>query len=314
MILVLLMLEVTEIPVSKNDHPSPPHPLLKHEFTMSLIAPKGAGKTTLLINLLKFYKGYFHKIIIFSPTVNNDEKWKYAKSLKLLAENKELKKIIAKAKKKEAKSILNPNGKRPQDENVPYDPPRFLKDLGDEEVSYKKFDGKIPDEFFMAEYSGEDLDKIVDQQQEMVEFLEENGYTKHKADRLLFIFDDMVGSNLFTSKRQDPFKKLNTKHRHLSASILMVTQGHMEIPKTIRTQFSGLIIFKISNVSERDVIIKEFPMGFDKETWISMYRECTEKKHSFMYINTLAPEGEQILCNFSYIVGNKYKKQKLSLV
>ena len=65
-------LEVKEIPVPKISHPPPPNEaLLKHEFTMGLIAPKGSGKTTILVNCLEFYRGYFHSIIIFSPTVHN---------------------------------------------------------------------------------------------------------------------------------------------------------------------------------------------------------------------------------------------------
>jgi len=41
---------------------------------MGLIAPKGAGKTTVICNLLEFYKGYFHTILVFSPTILSDEK------------------------------------------------------------------------------------------------------------------------------------------------------------------------------------------------------------------------------------------------
>jgi Ni2+-binding GTPase involved in maturation of urease and hydrogenase len=68
---------VKPIPIpSGATHAEPPHSVLpKHEFSMGFIAPKGSGKTTALINLIDFYKGYFNKIIIFSPTVKNDEKW-----------------------------------------------------------------------------------------------------------------------------------------------------------------------------------------------------------------------------------------------
>jgi len=36
--------------------------------------------------------------------------------------------------------------------------------------------------------------------------------------------DDLVGSKLFSGKRNNPFKMLNTNHRHYSASILMCSQ------------------------------------------------------------------------------------------
>jgi len=38
------------------------------------------------------------------------------------------------------------------------------------------------------------------------------------------VFDDLVGSSLFSAKKDNPFKKLNSNHRHYSASLLMVTQ------------------------------------------------------------------------------------------
>lgn len=66
---------VKPIPVPLGyKHPAPAYDALPtHEFTMGLIAPKGAGKTTVICNLLNFYKGYFHTILVFSPTIHSDE-------------------------------------------------------------------------------------------------------------------------------------------------------------------------------------------------------------------------------------------------
>jgi len=79
-----MKLEVKPIPVPLGfNHPDTPGDILpRHEFSMGIIAPKGSGKTTVIANLLKFYKGrellnlgYFHTILVFSPTVASDEKW-----------------------------------------------------------------------------------------------------------------------------------------------------------------------------------------------------------------------------------------------
>ena len=74
-------LKIKQIPLpSGADHPNPPNEALpKHEFSMGFIAQKGAGKTTTLMNILHFYKQYFHTIIIFSPTIDNDEKWEWVR-------------------------------------------------------------------------------------------------------------------------------------------------------------------------------------------------------------------------------------------
>ncbi len=78
-------------------HPEVWHSVLpQHEFGMLIVAPKGSGKTNFICNLiLKQYKAYFHKILVCSPTVYNDEKWDVVKKTKhVLRENVKLKKIL----------------------------------------------------------------------------------------------------------------------------------------------------------------------------------------------------------------------------
>src|SRR6476469_4542272 len=80
------------------------HPLVhnktlpQHPFAILIVAPKGSGKTNFLCNLIiKHYKNYFHRILVSSPTINNDEKWDVVKETRgVLKENKKLKKALNK--------------------------------------------------------------------------------------------------------------------------------------------------------------------------------------------------------------------------
>lgn len=220
-----LQIRPVPIPIGAH-HPNVPHNeiLPQHEFTMGLIAPKGSGKTTLIANLLRFYQvrstsmqhppltdriclqGYFHSIVVFSPTLHADEKWDYIRNLPLLGENKALKKFLEKKKKNQDDAIVGGRG-----------------------VTQQAFDPHIPDACFMTEYDESTLQQIMDQQMEQIEAIEGMGGTKHLANRILFIFDDLVGSSLFSGTRKSPFKMLNTNHRHHSASILMVSQAYKEV-------------------------------------------------------------------------------------
>lgn len=169
--------------------------------------------------MLNFYKGYFHSILVFSPTVASDEKWffklfirDYVKQQDLLTDNVPLKKwlksleaeeedngVVHKSKKGSAlQGLVNPN---------------------------PLLDKKIPEKCFYSEYDDDTLQSIMDEQMEMVRLLKKCGKSKHLANRVLIIFDDLVGSTLFSMKKENPFKKLNTNHRHYSASILMVSQA-----------------------------------------------------------------------------------------
>lgn len=262
-------------------HPNVPHSeiLPQHEFTAGLIAPKGSGKTTLIANLLKFYQGYFHSIVVFSPTLHADEKWDYIRKLPLLGENKPLKKFLEKKAKNKDEVVVGSRG-----------------------TTSKPFDPHIPDSCFMTDYDEETLQKIMDEQMEQIEAIEALGGTKHIANRILFIFDDLVGSSLFSGAKKSPFKIVNTTHRHHSASILMVSQAYKEIPKTIRTNFTVLITFEIPNESEVRVVYEENPVGMKREVWDQVYKYCVEGEYSFMYINVKRPRHLRVMKNFEQFV------------
>lgn len=87
------------------------------------------------------------------------------------------------------------------------------------------FDGKIDDDCFFDEYTPRMLEKIAMEQKEMIKLLKKHGASKHLANRVLIIFDDLVGSSLFGNEKDNFFKGLNTRHRHYSFSMIMVSQG-----------------------------------------------------------------------------------------
>lgn len=278
-----MKLTVEAIPTPKGfAHPVAKHDALpRHEFSMGLIAPKGSGKTTVLCNLLKFYKGYFHSILVFSPTVASDEKWDWVKSQKLLADNVPLKKWLE-----------NMTG----DDNPVVEGPKMDVDLP------KYEDGYIPEDCFYSEYDEETLTEIMEEQMKMVRLLKSRGKSKHLANRILIIFDDLVGSSLFSGKKDNPFKRLNTNHRHYSASLLMVTQAYKEIPKTVRTQFSCLIVFEIPNEREVEVIFEENPMYLKRDDWMEVYQHAVDGDHNFMFLNYQKPKRLRIMKNFQKVL------------
>ena len=298
-------LRVKAVPVSLGArHPPSPHNVLPtHEFTMGIIAPKGSGKTTLMINLLAYYAKYFHAIYIFSPTVKNDEKWDWVKEQDLVLENKPLAKWF--------RTFTADKGDNPVvDEPSGGDALAALAGLVDQNIlaggkvrdKADRFDGRIPAANFMYEYDEADLARILAGQQHLIDFLHEQGVTKHLAHRTLFIFDDLVGSTLFSNARGNVFKRFNTNHRHLSNSVMMVSQAYKEIPKTVRTNFSALVIFEIFSDAEIANIHDEFPMGLRKEQWEAMYAYAVTGEHSFLYYNMQKPQTQRIMKNFDQVL------------
>lgn len=279
-------LKVRPVPVPSIDHPEPiSSQLMKHEFTLGLIAPKGCGKTTVICNLLAFYKDYFHTILVFSPTIQSDDKWDWVKNQKLLIENKPLKKWIKDQAMKRAA------------ENQVVQPAPMDIDAGDE-----KFTGFIPEECFFDDYDDDTFRNIMEEQKKMINLLKSKGISKHLANRILIIFDDLVGSTLFAGSRGSYFKGVNTRHRHYSSSFIMVSQGYKEVPKTIRTNWTGLIVFEIGNEREVFVIYEEYAMGLNQEQWLESYKEATKGEHSFLYINFQQPRSMRMWENFDKVL------------
>ena len=93
--------------------------------------------------------------------------------------------------------------------------------MGDDE-----FKANIPDKFF---FHGNEVvgavKKHLDNNKMVVDLLDEHGQLKTMADRILLICDDQVGSDLFVGPLKKYFVGANTRHRHHSASIIMVSQG-----------------------------------------------------------------------------------------
>jgi hypothetical protein len=173
--------------------------------------------------------------------------------------------------------------------------------------SGKQFDGladtpftrEIPEECFFDINNFGKFTELLEAKKKIIEALYDHGQYKTLADRDLYIVDDAVGSPFFTGKRLDFFKNVNTRHRHYSASIIMASQGYKEIPKTVRTNWTSLLTFKIGNLREVFVIFEEFPVGLDWDTWLAVYRHATDQKYNFLFIDMYGPEDARVRKNFN---------------
>lgn len=288
-----MALVVKPLDVKEERHPPPPFPqLMRHEFSAMLVAPKGSGKTTLIVNMLDFYKGYFHEIRIYSPTINADPKWEYVEKQKgYTVRNHKLEEWL---EKHPYDHKLPMTDRRNQKLVVVIPPPRnqWLK----EKVKPKadKHDGSITKENLRDSIDLGELAEWMEKRKKEIAHIKKHGKDISLYNRCLIIFDDMVGSGLFAGTRNNCFKMLNANHRHYSCSILEVTQAYKEIPKTIRTQMSGFMFFRIANLNELKVIYEELPADFNQKDWFKIYDHITSKPHAFLFINLAEPYGHKM--------------------
>jgi len=135
-----------------------------------------------------------------SPTIKSDIKWKYAKELEVLVENKPLKNWIRKQQQKQDDGLVV--------QAAPID--KAFDALMDD----KEFTPKIPEEcFFHGNEVVAAVRKHLDNNKKIVDLLDEHGQLKTMADRILLICDDQVGSDLFVGPLKKYFVGANTRHR-----------------------------------------------------------------------------------------------------
>ena len=298
-------LKIRKVPIqNEHEHPKVDPVLPQHEFTMLLTAPKGLGKTTFSINMLlnpAMYYGYFHRIYIMSPTIENDSKWELVKQTPgILVENKPLKQFLREQMRKSKRQVSHIHNA------VIFECKKCgavdcTKHDGTDEPP---FDGRIPEDCFMHSFEIEDLEDILNEQDAMISYLRNHGHDKYMADRILFVFDDQVGSSLFTNRPRDPFTAFIVRHRHYNASAVLCTQCYRAIPRKVRVNTSALVTQRLTNVKEIEALYEENPCGLNQEEFTRVLQHCTqsEQGRGFLYINYQRPLDQMLMRNFETII------------
>jgi hypothetical protein len=252
--------------------------------------------------ILNHYKGYFHRILVASPTVDSDEKWDVVKKTKhLVVENKKLKAILGDG--------IDPKTKK----NIP----KIVFGSGEDikrEVK-RKFSGKLDEKDFVMHL--DDIMPELEKQKKMIyrlkHDLKQEEKAKFIADRILIVLDDQAG--LFKGGNfNNPITNFVLKHRHYNTSLIIVTQAYKAIPKTIRINCDQMVVFDNANMSEVECIYEERPCDLDFKNWFKMFKYATQEPFTFLYVNDRFPKGQRAHKNFTekivtWVPSKKTKKR-----
>jgi ABC-type dipeptide/oligopeptide/nickel transport system ATPase component len=144
---------------------------------------------------------------------------------------------------------------------------------------------KLKKESMITKPTAEALDKIIDSQERLVKSmgLEEAG-KKHKT---LIIFDDIISSPKFL--KSDAMTKLATMGRHFLISSIVNTQSYTKVPRPIRLQAQGLILFPSSNNEVKLLVEDVAPPNCTKKNFLKVVQYATSGKHDFLFVHTKSP-------------------------
>ena len=138
---------------------------------------------------------------------------------------------------------------------------------------------KVPEENVMLDYDEELLSGIYDMIEEEYSETTANG---KKPPNFLFYFDDLGFSGKLRRK-YNMVSKLFMNGRHLNISTIICIQSYKQLSLQVRQNLTGLILFSISDKA-LEAIIEEHNF-IERKDFKRIFRESTNKRHSFFVIN-----------------------------
>lgn len=94
-----------------------------------------------------------------------------------------------------------------------------------------------------------------------------------KKENHLVIYDDLV-----LSKDLSPVEQYYIRARKLNVSVIFLSQSFFRIPKIIRGNCNYLVILKLANQRDCNLIMSEFGLGVTKNQLLKIYEDATKEK------------------------------------
>jgi Poxvirus A32 protein len=143
------------------------------------------------------------------------------------------------------------------------------------------------------------LNKIVD---DNIEKIKKQGIANVALkSKILIICDDCISEKVFI--KSNILSKLATAGRHALISTVICSQSYTKIPRVIRLQAQGMIIFPSSN-DELDLLCEDLcPPGMGKKSFLELIKFATDERYSFLFVNHHAKNPkEKFRKNFDEII------------
>jgi len=250
------------VPYRKNPIPIVPPDLFVLHSLCAFIGSRGSGKTHAMVNLALKYlqQGSLNRVFIITPTYRSN------KIFEVLDPKQEDVYEDIRNTDSALQKILEATAK---------DAKRY-RDYKEYLSAYKKWRRK-------SDHLSHD---------EMT--LLENNHFKKLPVQLrpspLLIVDDMSHTEIFNTRRSNPFPNLCLKHRHINEgngiTIFMAAQTFKTgIPKAIRQNIQQFFIWPTKDLTQLEAIYDEVANLATKEEFLEMYRRATTGSHSFLTVD-----------------------------
>lgn len=107
----------------------------------------------------------------------------------------------------------------------------------------------------------------------------------------LIVFDDLLGTTLYSNKTTSVIRSFTILHRHCRASMLFLTQTFRNgLPRGIRNNLSLALLFANKSEEIRKEIAREFSAFVREDAFLAMWDTACTNPWDFFTINFDAPD------------------------
>ncbi len=235
-----------------------------------LCAKKNSGKTSAVFKLMKECAGRDTKIIVFCSTIESDPSWSVIRDY---FESKNIVFVTFDALKEDGLDHLRD----------------LLFDLKNAKLAEKEREenGDPPSTHIVDFGDSEDIAELNKKAKKPPK------PTPYQAPEFLIVFDDLSGE--LKSKSVIEFLKV---HRHYQMKVIISSQYLNDLKPEEIKQVDYLMLFRKQSEDKLKVIYDHVTPSVDFPTFMSLYKNATAKRYSFLFIDI---HNDELRRGFSHV-------------
>ena len=131
-----------------------------------------------------------------------------------------------------------------------------------------------------------------------------NYYNRHKARKILIVFDDMIVDMIRNKKLNSIVTELFIRKEIKYFSCFYHTT-YFKVPKDVRLNTTHFFITKIPSKGELKQIVTNHSLDISPKDFINIYRKCTIEPYSFFVDDTTFASGNLVRFRKLFLKYNK---------
>ena len=158
---------------------------------------------------------------------------------------------------------------------------------------------------FFEEYFSADLQQVIERHHTVIEYQKKNDHkTLHSC---LLVIDDMADNEKF-SRHSSLLNQLYVRGRHNALTVITSVQAYRALSRIIRVNSRQLFFFKMRNYKEIETMTEELAamlinkkmladtknIADAKRLLLEIYNEATEEQYSFLYVNLMKQDNNEV--------------------